>query len=99
MADVDKNKKGAEFEEYRRRMHREEEAGRSVVPAPRRPIAVAFAIFMIIIYVGVGVLFLVNFFKWDPSWEWARIVIGVLLILYGIFRAYRQIRGAGPYAN
>ena len=53
-----------------------------------------FGIFMIIIYVGMGILLLVNFFDWESgSWEWLRWTGGVLLILYGIWRAYRQFAG------
>lgn len=53
-----------------------------------------FGIFMIIIYVGMGILLLVNFFGWESgSWEWLRWTGGVLLILYGIWRAYRQFAG------
>ena len=53
-----------------------------------------FGIFMIIIYVGMGILLLVNFFEWESgSWEWLRWTGGVLLILYGIWRAYRQFAG------
>lgn len=53
-----------------------------------------FGIFMIIIYVGMGILLLVNFFDWESgSWEWLRWTGGVLLTLYGIWRAYRQFAG------
>ncbi|MDE6543458.1 MAG: hypothetical protein K2J97_01190 [Muribaculaceae bacterium] len=53
-----------------------------------------FGIFMIIIYVGMGILLLVNFFGWESgNWEWLRWTGGVLLILYGIWRAYRQFAG------
>lgn len=53
-----------------------------------------FGIFMIIVYVGVGVLFLVGFFA--PiygSWTWLRWVAGIILIIYGVWRAYRQFTG------
>lgn len=53
-----------------------------------------FGIFMIIIYVGMGVLLLINFFGWESGpWEWLRWVGGVLLIVYGIWRGYRQFAG------
>lgn len=52
-----------------------------------------FGIIMIIVYVGMGVLLLINFFGWDPAWAWARYVTGGLLIVYGIWRAYRQVKG------
>lgn len=100
MADVKtKDTHSAEFEDYRRKMHPEEEAGRPVVPAPRKAVAIGFGIFMIIVYVGVGVLFLINFFNWDSSWTWARYVVGIVLIIYGIFRAYRQFSGSDYYSK
>lgn len=53
-----------------------------------------FGIFMIIIYVGMGVLLLCNFFNWETGpWEWLRWTGGVILIIYGIWRAYRQFAG------
>ncbi|MCI9606596.1 MAG: hypothetical protein HFJ94_00300 [Muribaculaceae bacterium] len=53
-----------------------------------------FGIIMIIVYIGVGVLFLTGFFA--PiygSWEWLRWVAGGVLIAYGIWRGYRQFTG------
>lgn len=89
----------AEFEEYRRKMHHEDERdnGRAVVPAPKRSVAIAFGIFMIIVYIGVGILLLCNAFGWDSSFTWVRIVIGILLIVYGAFRGYRQFAGTDYY--
>lgn len=54
-----------------------------------------FGIIMIIIYVGMGVLLLINFFNWDTStgMNIARIVVGIVLIIYGVWRAYRQYAG------
>ena len=52
-----------------------------------------FGIVMIIIYVGMGVLLLINFFNWDNDWAWTRYIVGVVLIIYGIWRAYRQYKG------
>lgn len=54
-------------------------------------------IIMIIIYLGVGVLFLIGFF--DPifgGWPWMKWVCGIVLIVYGIWRAYRQFAGLDP---
>lgn len=89
----------ADFNEYRRQMHGDEnkgDEGRSVVPSPSRSVGIAFGIFMIIVYVGVGVLLLVNYFNWTTL-EWARYVLGILLIIYGVFRGYRMFIGSGPY--
>ena len=53
-----------------------------------------FGIFMIIIYVGMGVLLLINYFKWESGpWEWLRWAGGILFIVYGFWRAYRQFKG------
>ena len=52
-----------------------------------------FGIIMIIIYVGMGVLLLINFFNLDGDWAWTRYVVGCVLVVYGIWRAYRQVKG------
>lgn len=52
-----------------------------------------FGIIMIIVYVGMGVLLLINFFNWGGDWAWTRYVVGIMLIIYGIYRAWRQIKG------
>lgn len=56
-------------------------------------IRAVFGIFMVIIYVGMGVLLLINFFNWNGDWAWIRWIVGVVLIIYGFWRAYRQWRG------
>ncbi len=50
-----------------------------------------FGILMVLIYVGVGLLFIFKFF--NAIDYTVSCVIGGLLILYGIFRAYRLYRG------
>lgn len=52
-----------------------------------------FGIIMIIVYVGMGVLLLINFFDWGGDWVWTRYIVGVVLVIYGIWRAYRQVKG------
>ncbi len=52
-----------------------------------------FGIIMILIYVGMGVLLLINFFGWQSDWAWTRYIVGVVLIIYGFWRAYRQYKG------
>lgn len=98
MDDKANGRNNAEFDEYRRRMHGDEgqDEGRKVVPSPSRSVGIAFGIFMIIVYVGVGILLLINYFNWD-SMAWARYVLGILLIVYGVFRGYRMFIGSGPY--
>lgn len=52
-----------------------------------------FGAIMVIVYVGMGVLLLVNYFGWDGDWAWTRYVVGIVLVVYGIWRAYRQVSG------
>lgn len=53
---------------------------------------VVFGIFMILIYVGVGLMFIFDIFNIDNMA--VSCVVGGLLILYGIFRAYRLYIGS-----
>ena len=52
-----------------------------------------FGIFMILIYIGMGILLFINFFQFGASFAWIRYAGGVLFILYGIWRGYRQFKG------
>lgn len=54
-----------------------------------------FGIIMIIVFIGMGVLLFIGFFNpiFGPGWQWLRWVGGVIFILYGIFRGYRQFKG------
>lgn len=100
MADSDKTPKTqGDFEEYRRNMHRDDNEKRAEMTTPKKAIGIAFGLFMIVIYVGVGILLIMNFFNWDSSFTWVRWLIGIVLIIYGIFRGYRQYVGAGSYGN
>ena len=87
---TNETKSNKTFEEYRNEMHPEQEEGREVVPSPRKAVALGFGIFMIIIYIGMAVLLFINYFGWT-EYAWIRYFIGVVLVLYGIFRAYRYI--------
>ncbi len=51
----------------------------------------AFGILMIIIYVGVGLLFIFNVF--DIINYAVSCVIGAILCVYGVWRAYRLYKG------
>jgi len=51
----------------------------------------AFGIIMIVVYVGVGLLFIFNVFNIINYTVGC--IIGALLILYGIFRGYRLYKG------
>ena len=50
-----------------------------------------FGIFMILIYLGVGLMFILNFFNIDN--RTISCVIGGLLCLYGVWRGYRLYKG------
>ncbi|MDE5876581.1 MAG: hypothetical protein K2H47_03685 [Muribaculaceae bacterium] len=50
-----------------------------------------FGIFMVIIYLGVGLLFIFDIFNIDNVAISA--VVGGLLIVYGIWRGYRLYKG------
>ena len=52
-----------------------------------------FGIIMIIIYVGMGILLLINFFDWGGDWAWTLYVVGYLVVFYGFWLANRQIKG------
>lgn len=90
-----------DFEEYRKKMHPEEDEGtrRSVIPTPHSAVRMAMGIFMILLYVGMGVLLFINFFNWDTNFTWVRWLVGSVLVLYGIFRAYRQFSGRDYYSK
>lgn len=74
-----------------RRRQREEE--RESTPKANHIMRTIFGIIMIVIYVGMGVLLLINFFHWDGDWSWTRYIVGIVLIIYGFWRAYRQVKG------
>lgn len=80
-----------EFRKYREQMHGVED-NKSATGTPKVMRGI-FALIMIIVYIGVGILLLINFFGWTESIAWMRWIIGIVLILYGIFRAYRYIVG------
>ncbi len=67
------------------------ENGNSMIPNSMRMV---FGIIMIIVYVGMGVLLLINYFQWyTPVLTVLRWVGGILFILYGAWRGYRQFKG------
>lgn len=72
----------------------ETEKGVSKMPQIMRNI---FAILMVIVFVAVGVLCLVGYFPTlTGKFEWLRWVGGVVFIIYGFWRGYRQFRGVDP---
>ena len=74
-----------------RRRRREEESGDAM--KPNHIMRTIFCIIMVIVYVGMGVLLIINFFNWGGDWAWTRYVVGIVLIIYGFWRAYRQVKG------
>lgn len=72
---------------------RQERLENSTPDKTSRIMRAIFGIIMIIVYVGMGVLLLINFFGWGGDWAWTRYVVGVVLIIYGLWRAYRQAIG------
>ena len=63
----------------------------SMVPSTMR---VVFGIIMIIVYVGMGVLLLINYFQWNtPVLTWLRWIGGIMFILYGIWRGDTSVLG------
>lgn len=66
---------------------------RAGAPSAGRIMRNVFGIFMVLIYVGMGILLFINFFGFDRAFAWVRWVGGSLFILYGIWRGYRQAKG------
>lgn len=64
-------------------------------PATPQTFRNIFAVIMIIVYVGFGIVLLFNIFNiiYDPSWNLLRWIGGPILIVYGLWRAYRQYKG------
>lgn len=79
-----------EKDDYQRPAHKA--AQRSALPSTRNILGVIFGIFMFIVYEGMGVLMFINFFKWGGDWAWTRWIVGVVLVIYGFFRAYRTYK-------
>ena len=68
-------------------------------PSTSSILGLVFGIFMVIVYVGMGVLLIVNFFNWSPDWAWTRWVVGCVLIVYGFFRGYRTFATIKKHGN
>ena len=72
-------------------MARDDDGRKPMVPSTMR---VIFGIIMIIVYVGMGVLLLINYFQWtSPVLQLLRWIVGIMFILYGIWRGIRQFWG------
>lgn len=64
-----------------------------------RVVRVFFGMFMICVYMGMAALMAMNVFDWDNTlfWRSARWMMAVVFGLYGIYRAYRLIKGIDYY--
>lgn len=54
-------------------------------------VRLAFGIFMILVYLAVGVLFILNVFNIDNST--ISIIVGAILCAYGVWRGIRLFKG------
>ena len=83
-----------EFERYRRQMHGNDDDNNRRQGSGRL-VRWVYTIFMVVLYIGMGILLLLNFFEWAPEYTWPRNIVGIVLIIYGIWRAYRHYAGIG----
>lgn len=86
------NEEDEAFRKYREQMHGTEDEPKSG-HTPNKYMRGLFAIIMVIVYIVMGILLLINSFNWTESIAWLRWIIGIVLIIYGIFRAWRQWAG------
>ena len=54
---------------------------------------------MVCVYVGMGILLLINFFQWAPSYDWVRYMMFPILVAYGIFRGWRAYKQLNQYTD
>ena len=52
---------------------------------------IGFGLFMVIVYVGMGYLFIKDFFGIYN--QYISIPVGIVLIIYGIWRGFRMYKG------
>lgn len=50
-----------------------------------------FGLFMVFVYVGVGYLFIKNFFLLEN--QTIATIVGIILIIYGLWRGFRMYKG------
>lgn len=62
------------------------------LPTTGQILGLTFGIFMVIIYLGMGILLMINFFDWNNSWAWTRWIVGPILVIYGFYRGWRQYK-------
>lgn len=94
----DKLKKEAEeeaFRRYREQMHGSDDDDDDRRHTPGAAMRTVFGLIMIIVYVGMGVLCMINWFGYEQpvATMVCRWIVGPALIIYGVWRAYRQFAG------
>lgn len=62
-------------------------------PGVPKTMRTVFGIFMILFYLTIGVLILVGVLDFYGDWEWLRWTAGIILVVYGLWRGYRQFTG------
>lgn len=60
-------------------------------------VRIVFGIMMVLIYLGVGTLFLSDVFQLLN--QTVSITVGIILIVYGFWRGYRLYKGENTYYN
>lgn len=59
-------------------------------PVPQKG-RLVFGIIMVLIYLAVGLLFICDVFSiWNTA---VSVIVGVLLVIYGVWRGYRLYKG------
>lgn len=60
---------------------------------------ILFGIFMVLVYLGMAVLMAINYFGLSTTGPWSvmRWVFAAVLAVYGLYRAYRLIKGEHTY--
>ena len=70
---------------------------RRTLPPTSKILGFSFGLFMVCVYVGMGILLLINFFDWAPSYDWVRYMMFPILVAYGIFRGWRAYKDLNRY--
>ena len=58
-----------------------------------------FGIFMVLVYLAMGVMMALNVFDWanTPAWNAIRWGFAILFAAYGVYRGYRELTGRHTY--
>ena len=64
-----------------------------------RIVRMIFGVLMVVVYIGMAIAIACNYFDWSnvPVWKIARWCLAIVFFAYGIYRAYRQIKGIDYY--